>query len=117
MHAYGTDRIIHVELQIKDFDYNDYQDTGYDTDDCRADGVQRVTACGDADQARQRSVQAHRYIGLAVLDPGVQQSGAGGDCRSDRRGDEDGSKGVAVPGSSAVETVPAEPQDEASEST
>ena len=59
MDADSADGIIDVELHVEDFDDDHDEDTGYDTDDRRADRVKGVAAGGHTDQASKRGVQTH----------------------------------------------------------
>ena len=104
-------RVVDVEPGVNGFHHDHHQNAGDHAHPGGAQGVQAGAPGGDTHQPRQRGVQAHAHVGLAVLNPGKQHTGHGG------RGG--GNGGVAqdlghlggVGGRRAVETVPAEPED------
>ena len=57
--------------------------------------VRHITSGGDGHQAGQRGIQAHRNIGLAVLDPGNDHAHDRGHRGRDRGGEEDRSQARA----------------------
>ena len=75
-----------------------------------------VASRGDADKTGEAGVEAHRDIRLAVFDPCEEKCSDSGDRGGDSRGHENRSQLRAVCGSRAVESVPAEPEDERAES-
>ena len=112
MYCNSTYRVIYVENVIQEPYAEAYQQTGNNTDDCRTESIDYVTAGGDCNQTSQGCVQAHGDIWLAVLDPGEDHAGNSCQCRSNGRGEEDGAQLRNRCCSSAVESIPAEPQDE-----
>ena len=69
--AYRTDGIVDMQLEVQGFN-NDYdKNTGYDTDDCRADSVIGVTARGHRNKTCKRRVQAHGNVWFAVFKPRI----------------------------------------------
>ena len=116
MDAYCTDRVVDMQLQIKRLNHYDDKNTRYNTNDGRAKCIDCITACRDADQACQRAIQTHGHIRLAVLDPCIQHGRTGCNRRGNGGCYKNGSKRIAVPCSSAIEAVPAEPEDKAAKS-
>ena len=54
-----TNRVIDVALQVKAFNYDYYEETSNDTDDCSAESVNCGTRSRDCNQTGERSVQSH----------------------------------------------------------
>ena len=69
MHSNRPDRIIHMQLVVQEPYAEVDNQTGDNADDDGTRAVQHVAARRDADQTRQRGVQAHRHIRLAVMHP------------------------------------------------
>ena len=116
VYADRADRIVDVELEVETFDDHNDEDTGDDTDYSGAESVDVVASRGDADKTGEAGVEAHRDIRLAVFDPCEEKCSDSGDRGGDSRGHENRSQLRAVCGSRAVESVPAEPEDERAES-
>ena len=90
----------------------DDQQSGYDADGDGAGTVCDVAGGGDADQACQRSVEAHGHVRFSVFDPGEDHTYHRCNRRSHRSGQEDGSQLLHAGGRRTVEAVPPKPQDE-----
>ena len=109
-------RVVDMELRIHRL-YHDHHQNARDY--AHHGGTQRVhtgTSGGDAHQPRQRRVQAHTHVRLAVFNPGEQHTGHGGYSRSNGGVGQDlGQLGGARRGR-AVEPIPAEPQNEGTHS-
>ena len=56
MNAYGTHRVIYMQLKVKELNYNDNQDAGDNTYHHGAYSVQSVAAGGNANQTGKGSI-------------------------------------------------------------
>ena len=111
VHRDCTDRIVHVEPYIQRFDRQVYQDPRTDADQEGTERVYTGTARRNRNQSRQRSVQTHRDIRLAVFLPGEQHACYRRDSRSDGRRAKDPCHLSDIGRGRSVEAVPGEPQD------
>ena len=115
MNAASTDRVVDMKLQVKELDYDYYEDTGYCTDHYGTCCVNCVASCRDGYKTCEGCVETHGDIGLTVLDPGEDQSNYCCNCGSDSRCHEDRCELRSACCCRTVEAVPSEPEDEASE--
>jgi len=115
MHSNRADRIIHMQLVVQEPHAEVDNQTGDNADDDGTRAVQHVAARRDADQTRQRGVQAHRHIRLAVMYPSENHADNCCHGRRNRRRQENRAEGFDALCRRAVEAVPAEPQDEHAE--
>ena len=106
-----ADRVIDMELIVEQPNAERAKETGHNADDCRAEAVRYVTAGGDGDQTGERSVETHGNIRLAVLYPCEDHAGDGCYGRCDGGREEDRAELLNACCRSAVEAVPAEPED------
>ena len=113
-----ADRVVDLRDFIKEFNREHDREPADDADHSRPEGIHRVAARRDAHQAGQSRVEGHGNIRFAVTDPGEhhrhhgRQGGRQVRVEEDQRSAAD--RVVAVHGhrGSAVETEPAEPEDE-----
>ena len=117
MYAHGADGIVDVELKVEQLDHENNQEAGNDTHNGSAYRVICVAARGNADKTCKRGVEAHGNIGFAVSYPCKEHGGHGCNRGSNRGGEEYGGKLGGGGGGGSVEAVPAEPQNEHSESS
>ena len=117
MNGYSTYRVINTDHIITEPDAEAYQKSGNDTYEESTHGIHGVTACGDADQASQGSVQTHRNIRFAIFYPGEDHTGNSCDSRCNGGSCKDRSQLRAVGCGSTIEAVPAKPEDEAAQGT
>ena len=111
MHRNRAHRVVHMQLMVQQPDAENHQHAGDSADHDGAESVRHITSGGDGHQAGQRGIQAHRNIGLAVLDPGNDHAHDRGHRGSDRGGQENGAQLGHRGSGSAIEAIPAQPQD------
>ena len=115
MDADRSDRIVHMEAQVERLYHHDHEKTRDGTDDRRTQRIDGIAARRDADQARKGAVQAHGDVGLSGSGPRESHGRARRNRGGDGRGHEYRGKRDTIPCGGAVESIPAEPQDKASE--
>ena len=113
MNTNGTDGIVDMQLQVKKLNSHYNKDTRYDTNNRSTDRIQRITARCNAYKSCQGSIETHRNVGLAVLDPSKDHRRAGRNCGGNGCGKEDGCQRGSIPCCRAVEAVPSKPKDKA----
>ena len=115
VYADCADGVIEMKLLVEQVAYENNKYAGNDTDYGSADCVNDVAACGYAYKTCKGCVEAHADIGLLILYPGEYHAHnrCNGGCYSSR--EEDVSELAFACCSCAVETVPAEPEDEYAE--
>ena len=115
MYRHSADGIVHMEADIQILHSQNHKNAGHKADQRSADRVHAGAACRDSDQTGQRSIQTHGDVGLSILLPCKQHTGYRCNRRRDGRGAEDPCHLVHVCRRGAVEAIPGEPQDKASE--
>ena len=119
----GAHGIVDFQNVIEEAHGDGKQQAGHDADDGGTGGRDHVASGGDGHKACQRGVESHAHVRLLVAQPGIEHGHAAGNGRGHVGVDEDQSGGdhgvVAVHGhgGAAVETEPAEPQDEDAQRT
>ena len=114
MNSNCTNRIVDSQHIIKEPYTEDYENTGYSTDDQCAETICHITGSGNGYQTCQRSIQAHGHIRFAISDPGKDHADNGCSCRSYGGGQENRTKLFYRSCSSTVKSVPAKPEDKTS---
>ena len=121
MHGHGADRIVDLGDVIEEFDAQDDQDAGNEADEEGTERRDTVAGCRDGDKTCERCIEGHRYVRLAIADPGEDHGDHGCDSGSQvgvdeyKRSCDSGSIGIHGNGRSAVESKPAKPEDEDTE--
>ena len=116
-----ADRIIDLRDVIKELNRKNDNETGNHTDEECAGRRYAVASCRNRYKARERRVEGHRYVRLAVLEPGKDHSDNGCDSRCEVCCHESIGSGNRIvrrvhrDRRAAVETKPAEPQNEYAE--
>ena len=90
MYCNSTYRVINMKLIIQKPYTEYYQKSSYSTDYDSTEAVGHITRSGNCYQTCQRCIQAHRYIGFAILDPGKNHADYGCNCGSYGSGKEYG---------------------------
>ena len=111
-------RVVYLGDVIEELHAEHHEDARDEADEEGAEGADGIAACGNGDQPRQRTVQRHGNIRLAVAHPCKYHRRAGGDGGGKVRVDAHEARkaghfvGGNRDGGAAVEAEPAEPEDE-----
>ena len=101
-----------MQLVIQQPHAEDHQQTSHRADDDGAEGVGHIAGSSDSHQAGQGGIQTHGHVRLAVAHPGEDHANNRSNGGSHRGGQEHGAQLLHRGAGSAVEAVPAQPQDE-----
>ena len=104
-----------MEFEVQQFHHQNDEYAGNGADDDCAGGIYRGTGRCDGHQAGQRRIQTHGHIGLSIFPPGKQHADKGGYSRGERGVAQNLCELDRIRGCSTVESVPAEPQDKATQ--
>ena len=118
MYGNRTDRVVNPDHFIEELHgKNDYESAGQSDQRC-PERVHRVASRRNSDQACQRSVKGHGHIRLPIAEPG-KEHGRQGCHRGSKVGIEEHQRSAAdqriavhAHGGCAVESEPAEPENE-----
>ena len=110
MYGYCTNRVINMELIVKK-PYTKYnKESGYETNDDCSETICHITRSGNCNKSGKGSIQAHRYIRLAIFDPCKDHTSYSCYCRCYGCCKENACKLISCLTCGTVKSIPSKPE-------